>query len=109
MAETTQPGVLSPGAQLWRNRQFNIFWSGQAFSVLGDAFALIAIPLLVFELTESVFQMGLVTSASGVSMLIMGLFAGVVVDRVDRRRLMIGCDIGRGLGFGAIPRGWGAA
>jgi MFS family permease len=106
MAETTQPGTLSPDAQLWRNRQFNIFWFGQALSVLGDAFALIAIPLLVFELTNSVFQMGLLTSASGVSMLVTGLFAGVVVDRMDRRRLMIWCDICRVLVFGAIPLGW---
>jgi MFS family permease len=106
MAETTQPGALPPGTHLWHNRQFNIFWFGQALSVLGDAFAMIAIPLLVFELTNSVFQMGLLTSASGVSMLVTGLFAGVIVDRVDRRRLMIWCDIGRVLVFGAIPLGW---
>lgn len=106
MAETPQPDVLSPGARLWRNRQFQTFWFGQALSVLGDAFALLALPLLVFELTNSVFQMGLVTGVSGVSMLIMGLFAGVIVDRIDRRRLMIWCDIGRALVFGAIPLGW---
>jgi MFS family permease len=106
MAEDVQPAQLSPGARLWRNRHFNIFWFGQALSVLGDAFALIALPLLVFELTNSVLQMGLVTSASGISMLVTGLFAGVVVDRADRRRLMIWCDIGRVLIFGAIPLGW---
>jgi MFS family permease len=106
MAKSRQAGTLSPGARLWRNRQFNIFWFGQAFSVLGDAFALIALPLLVFKLTNSVFQMGLITSASGVSMLLTGLFAGVIVDRMDRRRLMIWCDLGRVLVFGAIPLGW---
>src|SRR5690349_11240516 len=99
MPQTIRSGSPSPAAQLWRNHQFNIFWSGQALSVLGDAFALLAIPLLVFELTDSVFQMGLITSASGVSMLIMGLFAGVLVDRMDRRRIMIWCDIGRVLVF----------
>ncbi|MBV9786751.1 MAG: MFS transporter [Chloroflexi bacterium] len=106
MSQTTQSGPPSPAVRLWRNHQFNIFWSGQTLSVLGDAFALLAIPLLVFELTNSVFQMGLITSASGVSMLIMGLFAGVIVDRMDRRRIMIWCDIGRVLVFGAIPVGW---
>jgi MFS family permease len=50
--------------------------------------------------------MGLITSASGVSMLLTGLFAGVIVDRMDRRRLMIWCDLGRVLVFGAIPLGW---
>lgn len=106
MAKITPPSTLAPGARLWRNRQFNILWFGQTLSVLGDAFALIAIPLLVFELTNSVFQMGLITSVSGVSMLIMGLFAGVIADRVDRRQLLIWCDIGRMLVFGAIPLGW---
>ncbi|GAB4213897.1 MAG: hypothetical protein OHK0022_51650 [Roseiflexaceae bacterium] len=101
-----QPEQQTPGARLWRNRNFNIFWLGQTLSVLGDAFALIALPLLVFQLTESVFQMGLITSVAGVSMLITGLFAGVIVDRVDRRRLMIGCDIGRALIFATIPLGW---
>ena len=37
-------------ANLWHNRSFNIYWAGQAFSSLGDAFALIAVPLLVLPL-----------------------------------------------------------
>lgn len=106
MAENTPPAELSPGARLWRNRSFNIFWAGQALSVIGDAFALIALPLLVYELTSSVVQMGLITSVTGVSMLVVGLFAGLLVDRVDRRNLMIWCDIGRALVYAAIPLGW---
>ncbi|MCU0489999.1 MAG: MFS transporter [Chloroflexaceae bacterium] len=103
MAQEVTLAQPSPGARLWRNRHFNTLWFGQAISVLGDAFAAIALPLLIFELTNSVFQMGLVTSVSGISMLISGLFAGVLVDRMDRRRLMIWCDIGRTLVYGSIP------
>lgn len=106
MSDTQQQAELSPGARLWRNRAFNIFWSGQALSVLGDAFALIALPLLVLELTGSIVQMGVITSVTGVSMLVVGLFAGLLVDRVDRRRLMIWCDIGRAVVYAAIPLGW---
>ncbi|HSH01656.1 MAG TPA: MFS transporter [Anaerolineae bacterium] len=91
---------------LWRNRNFNIFWFGQTLSSLGDAFALIAVPLLVLEATGSVAQMGLVTATFSVGWLLSGILAGAIVDKVDRRRLMIWCDVGRFLSFGAIPLGW---
>jgi len=98
--------LASPGARLWRNRDFNIFWGGQTFSVLGDAFALLAMPLLVLQATGSVAQMGLVTATFGVGQLVSGIFAGAIVDRVDRRKLMIACDALRTLLYGAIPLGW---
>lgn len=96
----------SPGASLWRNRSFNIFWAGQALSVLGDGFALLALPLLVFQATGSVVQMGLVTGTFGVGQIVSGLVSGVVVDRVDRRRLMILCDLLRLALYGSIPLAW---
>src|SRR5438067_1903608 len=70
-ARTGTPGNLggeaaarstSSAARLWRNRNFNMFWFGQSLSALGDAFALIAMPLLVLQATGSVVQMGLVTA-----------------------------------------------
>ena len=96
----------TPGARLWRNRHFNIFWAGQTLSVLGDSFALIALPLLVLQATGSIAQMGLVTGAYGVGQLAAGLFAGALADRLDRRRLMIACDLARALLYAAIPLGW---
>ena len=101
-------GAASPSVPLRRNRDFSIFWLGQALSALGDAFALIALPLLVLQATGSVAQMGLLTGAFGVGQLIAGLFSGALVDRVDRRRLMILCDTGRCLLYGAAPLGWWA-
>lgn len=91
---------------LWRNRNFNIFWAGQTFSSLGDSFAFIALPLLVLQATGSVAQMGLVTGTFGISNLITNLISGVVVDRVDRRRLMIWSDIGRLFVNALIPLSW---
>jgi MFS family permease len=99
-------GADAPGARLWRNRNFNIFWAGQTLSVLGDSFALIALPLLVLQATGSVAQMGLVTGAYGVGQLAAGLFAGTLADRLDRRRLMIACDMARALLYATIPLGW---
>jgi len=96
----------APGARLWRNRNFNIFWLGQTLSVCGDAFATIAIPLLVLEATGSVAQMGLVTAVFGVSQVITGIFAGWLADRLDRRKLMIFCDTLRTVLYASIPLGW---
>src|SRR5260370_37198208 len=96
----------APGARLWRNRDFNIFWLGQTLSVFGDAFATIAIPLLVLRATGSVVVMGLVTAVFGVAQVVTGLFAGWLADRLDRRRLMIFCDILRTLLYFSIPLGW---
>lgn len=96
----------SPAARLWRNRDFNILWTGQTLSAFGDSFALVALPLLVLQATGSVAQMGLVTGVNGIGQLVAGIFAGVIVDRVDRRRLMIVCDCLRFALYGLIPLWW---
>ncbi|HEX7737611.1 MAG TPA: MFS transporter [Ktedonobacteraceae bacterium] len=105
-APTGVTRVAAPGARLWRNRNFNVFWAGQTLSVLGDAFAAIAIPLLVLQATGSVALMGLVTAVFGLSQVVMGPFAGWLADRLDRRRVMIFCDVGRTLLYFSIPLGW---
>ncbi len=89
-----------------RRRDFDVFWIGQTLSALGDAFAFIALPLLVLEITGSVAKMGLVTAVSGVAQAAVGLSSGALMDRVDRRRTMIVCDISRAVLFMLIPLGW---
>jgi Na+/melibiose symporter-like transporter len=66
----------------------------------------VALPLLVLHATGSVARMGLLTAVGGVASIGTGLFAGVLVDRVDRRRLMIICDLARLVLFGLIPVCW---
>lgn len=78
---------------LWRNREFNLLWTGQALSELGDAVALLAMPLLVLTLTGSPVAAGLVGTAAGAARLLCRLPIGVVVDRVNRRRAMIVSDV----------------
>jgi MFS family permease len=90
----------------WRDRNFNIFWAGQTLDALGDSAATIIIPLLVLEATGSVAQMGLVTGTMGVMSLVASLFSGLIVDRVDRRRLMMFCDFGRASIYIFIPLYW---
>jgi predicted MFS family arabinose efflux permease len=73
---------------------------------LGDAFAFVAIPLLVLEATGSVASMGLVSATGVAAQVVAGLFSGTVVDRVNRRRLMIACDVGRTFAYGLVPLCW---
>lgn len=96
----------TPAARLRTNRNFMIFWLGQSLSNVGDAVALIAMPLLVLHITGSVARMGFVTATVGAAMLVAGVVAGPLADRVDRRRLMILCDLARMIVYAAIPVGW---
>jgi MFS family permease len=91
---------------LYHNRSFLIFWIGQSLSVVGDAFATVALPLLVLQATGSVIQMGLVTATFTISSVMSSLLSGIIVDHVDRRWLMIICDTGRLLLYGSIPLVW---
>lgn len=91
---------------LWRQRDFGVFWAAQTLSFLGDSFALIALPLLVLQATGSVARMGLLTAVGSAASVLAAVFAGVLVDRVDRRKLLIACDLVRMVLYGLIPLVW---
>jgi Na+/melibiose symporter-like transporter len=93
-------------ARLWRDRRFAVFLTAQTLSVAGDSFALIAVPLLVLRATGSVAQMGLLTGAAGIAAVVAGIFAGILVDRLDRWILMAACDLARMVLYGLIPLAW---
>lgn len=100
------PGPFGDRRPLRRQRDFGIFWAAQTLSVLGDSFALIALPLLVLEATGSLARMGLLTAVGGAASVLAAVFAGALVDRVDRRRLLIACDLVRMVLYGVIPLVW---
>jgi MFS family permease len=87
-AETTRP-------TLWRNRTFVALWIGQAISVIGDGFHSVALGLWVLQTTGSATAMATIMTVRMVVTILLGSLAGTVVDRVDRRRLMIGMDVAR--------------
>ncbi|MFF0161442.1 MFS transporter [Streptomyces sp. NPDC005263] len=102
----TRPNPPGTPRPLWRQRDFGIFWAAQTLSVLGDSFALIALPLLVLQATGSLARMGLLTAVGGAASVLAAVFAGTLVDRVDRRRLLIACDLVRMVLYGVIPLVW---
>jgi MFS family permease len=85
------------------NRDFQIVLAGQAVSAFGDAITLTAMPLLVLFLTGSGALMGLVGALQILPDLILGLPAGALADRWDRRRMMMWADAGRAVLTAAIP------
>jgi MFS family permease len=80
---------------VFRNRSFSLFYAGQAFGYVGDGLRLIAIPLLVYHLTGSAFSVGLTYTLELGPFAVFGLVGGSLADRLDRRTLMIGCDLVR--------------
>ncbi|MGH3881674.1 MAG: MFS transporter [Actinophytocola sp.] len=77
---------------LWRNRDFMLLWSGQVVSTVGMRISSLAYPLLVLAETGSALQAGVVGFAQTLPFLLLYLPAGALVDRLDRRRVMLAAD-----------------
>ena len=88
---------------IFRNRRFRLMWSAQLVSTIGDSLIDIAAAILVYRLTGSALAVGFVLMATAAPSLLLGLFAGVFVDRYDRKTIMIVCDVLRGLFVLTIP------
>ncbi len=78
-----------PGLRALRHRNFRLFYSGQAISLTGTWIQQIALSWLVYRTTGSAFLLGLVTFCSQIPMLLFLPLAGLLSDRLDRRRIML--------------------
>jgi MFS family permease len=88
---------VNPYSSLLRtNRNFRLLFIGQAISQLGDWFNAVAVFALVLDLTGSATAGAWMMIVQFLPIALVGPLAGVVVDRVNRRRLMIAADIVRG-------------
>ena len=86
--------MLSAG--LWRNADFLKLWIAQAISLLGSAVSFLALPLIAVSFLHATpVQMGVLTAVNTLPALLLGLFAGVWVDRHRRRPILIATDIGQ--------------
>ena len=89
---------------LWRHRDFLRLWSAQSISIFGSEIASLAYPLTAIVVLEAgVFQVGVLQAAGGAAAVVVGLFAGVIADRVRRKPLLIAADLGRALLAVTIP------
>lgn len=85
-----EAGSLASGPfRALRSRNYRLFFAGQALSLVGTWMQRVAMSWLVYRLTLSPFALGVVDFASQISTLLLGFFAGALVDRVDLRRLLV--------------------
>jgi MFS family permease len=85
------PHTLNPFRAL-RHRNFLLFWSGQTLSLIGTWMQAMAEGWLAFTLTRNAFLVGLVAAAQSLPILLFSLYAGVLVDRANKLRLVTICQ-----------------
>jgi hypothetical protein len=84
-------------------RDFWLYFGGQLISQVGSSFTLFALPLLVFKLTHSATNLALTTASNILPYPLFGLVLGALVDRVNRKRMMLITDVARGCVILALP------
>src|SRR4029450_8098949 len=96
--------ILKRFGGLWRHPDFLKLWAGQTVSLGGSLVSRIALPLVaILTLEASPSEVALLRVADLVPGIVIGLFAGVWVDRLRRRPLMIWTDVGRAVLLASIP------
>lgn len=98
-AVTSSPSAFA----VFRNRNFTLLWSAQFVSTIGSSLASLAASILIFRETNSALSVGLMLMATALPSIVLGLVAGVFVDRLDRKRIMIGADLLRAVIVFSIP------
>ena len=88
---------------VFRNRSFTLLWNAQLVSTVGSALTDLAAGIVVYRITGSAFSVGLMLMASAVPTLLLGLVAGAIVDRSDRKRIMVASDLARMVLVALIP------
>ena len=94
----TDGGPAGAGALrlLGANRPFRLLWSARAVSFLGDSLSLVALMLHVAETTGQALAVAWLLLAGDFAPALLGPLTGTVADRLDRRRVMVGCELLQG-------------
>jgi len=99
----SEPAVRT-NRSLWRHVDFMKLWTGETVSQLGTQVTQLALPLAaILVLKASAFQVGLLAALEFLPFILFGLPAGVWVDRLRRRPVLIAGDVLRVLTLGSIP------
>jgi MFS family permease len=88
---------------IFKKRDFSLLWLAQLVSTIGSSLTDLAAGILVFQLTGSALNVGLVLMVTAIPTLFVGLFAGVFVDRFNRKRILLASDLLRGVLVLMIP------
>src|SRR5689334_14936083 len=89
---------------LGRSRDFRGLWAAHSVSAFGDAITLVALPTVaILTLHVGALAVGAISAMQGAAWGVFGLVAGVWVDRLPRRRVMIVCDLARLVVVASVP------
>jgi MFS family permease len=94
------PAALAP---LRQDPDFRRYWAARMTSVAGSMVTYVALPVLVYQVTGSNLWTGLVAVSEAAPYLLLGLFAGAIADRRDRRRMMVAADLASAAVLLSIP------
>jgi MFS family permease len=92
--------VDAPGERLRDDPEFRRFWLARVVSLAGSSFTYVALPVLIYQRTGSPLLTGVVAAFEAIPYLLLGLLAGALADRWDRRRVMVAADV-----TSALPSG----
>ena len=95
---------LRPRGALWHNPDFRRLWAAQTISLLGSEITGLALPLVaILVLDASTFEVAALAVVDWLPFFLFSLPAGVWIDRLPRRPILIAADIGRAAVLGSIP------
>ena len=86
------------------NRNLNLLLSGQLVSQVGDKFHMLAVAFLVLKTSGSPAKMGLILFCSVFPSMLLGLVSGTFIDRYNRKAIIVGADVARGLVVSGLAR-----
>ena len=88
---------------IFRKRDFSLMWSAQLVSTIGESLTDLGAAILIFSLTDSAFAVGAILMVTAIPTLVFGLFAGVFVDRFDKKKILLLANLLRGFIVLGIP------
>ena len=90
-------GRFSHGWRALRHRNFKLFFTGQAISLIGTWMTRLATSWLVYRMTGSALLLGVVGFSGQILTFVMAPFAGVLIERMDRRKVLVWTQVLSGL------------
>ena len=89
--------------KLWSNPAFVVLWSARTISYVGTGITVVVLPVLVYSLTGSPAWVAGVAAIEAVPYIALGLLAGAMADRLNRKKIIVACDGIAAVLLAAVP------
>lgn len=106
MSSESGPVTSTLTGRLRDDADFRRYWAARIASLSGSIVTAVAMPVLIYRLTASPGLTALTTTLEALPYLVVGLLAGALADRLDRKRVMVVADLLNVLVVGSVPLAW---